>query len=244
MANTYFSFKQFNIQQDRCAMKVTTDACLFGAWASQCIKELVKEKGMLLDIGSGTGLLSLMIAQQHPALQFTAVEIDKDAVEQARENIQASPWENRITVIHEDINQFTAQLPFDLIISNPPFYQDDLRSPHEKKNRAHHDASLLVPELLKSIQSHLSEEGHYFLMMPFRRKQELMQLLKDHQLHAEQIVLISPAEKKEFSRVFVCGQKERNDIAKTTEKELVIAMEDGSYSETFKVLLKPYYLFL
>src|SRR5882724_8546870 len=123
MANTYFQFKQFTIHQDRCAMKVTTDACLFGAWATVGIRKLAPEAKTILDIGSGTGLLSLMIAQQCDVL-IDAVEIDKAAAAQAKENSTASPWKEKIMVIEGDI-RYMARYPinrYDIVICNPPFY--------------------------------------------------------------------------------------------------------------------------
>lgn len=225
-------------------MKVTTDACLFGAWVSRILKSCKVDPGQVLDIGTGTGLLPLIIAQQHSTLQFTAVEIDKDAAEQALENAEASPWKDRITVYCEDMLSFSAKHPFDLIISNPPFYQDDLRSPNEKKNKAHHDVGLLLPELIRSIQNHLAEEGHFFIMMPYRRQQELLQSLKKAQLTVEEIVRIRPSENKDFFRLFVRGRKWNSMEAPYHEQDFTITTEDGSYSGVFTELLKDYYLYL
>ena len=146
MANSYFQFKQFTIRQDRCAMKVTTDGCLFGAWAAEKInsvthpdyfgKELVINS--CIDIGTGTGLLALMMAQQSK-LFIDTIEIDKDAFEQASENIAASPWAGRIKIIHRDAKGFTSQNKYNVIISNPPFYEKELKGQDAKKNLAHQE---------------------------------------------------------------------------------------------------------
>ncbi|MBL7730209.1 MAG: methyltransferase, partial [Chitinophagaceae bacterium] len=139
MSNTCFKFKQFLINQDRCAMKVTTDACLFGAWVAERLRNA---EGNCLDIGTGTGLLSLMLAQKAAGIFTVAVEIDADCAEQARENIEASPWKQQVVVKEADILQYTPANQYDFIISNPPFYQDDLKSPDTRKNVAHHDHGL------------------------------------------------------------------------------------------------------
>jgi tRNA1Val (adenine37-N6)-methyltransferase len=121
VANNYFQFKQFTIHQDRCAMKVTTDGCLFGAWIAKQVDGNKLAVDNILDIGTGTGLLSLMIAQQSPA-KIDAIEIDKETYEQAKENVAASPWAERINIIHGDAKQLPASQQYDVIVSNPPFY--------------------------------------------------------------------------------------------------------------------------
>src|SRR6266446_1218624 len=121
MANPYFQFKQFIINQDRCAMKATTDGCLFGGWVACEIKnEKLKIKNAL-DVGAGTGVLSLMFAQKNPLAIIDAVEIDEDAYEQANRNIAASAFTNMINVIRGDIRSFSFTKKYDVIISNPPF---------------------------------------------------------------------------------------------------------------------------
>src|SRR5688572_25058776 len=138
MPNTYFQFKQFTIHQDRSAMKVTTDACLFGAW---CATEINQDNKRLLDIGTGTGLLSLMIAQKNKLL-IDAVEIEEQAAVQAVENVKASPWKESVHVIHKNIRDFNSEKKYNYIISNPPFYENELSGERMEKNIAHHDAGL------------------------------------------------------------------------------------------------------
>ena len=131
MSNTYFQFKQFTIHQDKCAMKVCTDACMLGAWTAGKLGG--SGINNILDIGCGTGLLSLMLSQKINA-SIDAVEIDADAAKQAGENISASPWAANIRVIHTSLQEFMPKKKYDLIICNPPFYENDLRSEHENKN--------------------------------------------------------------------------------------------------------------
>src|SRR5687767_979288 len=113
-------------------MKVTTDACLFGAWCSKEIQKTKEKNQKILDVGTGTGLLSLMIAQQTDAF-ITAVEIDKDAAAEAQYNFSLSPWANRLQVLQEDITAIHFKEPFDGIICNPPFYERDLKGPDAKR---------------------------------------------------------------------------------------------------------------
>jgi tRNA1Val (adenine37-N6)-methyltransferase len=139
MANSFFQFKQFIIHQDRCAMKVTTDACLFGAWVAKEVGGQKSEVETILDIGTGTGLLSLMLAQKTNAT-IDSVEIDEAAAEQAQENANASLWKDRIFVMPGDAKDmaYTFCKNFDIIISNPPFYENELTSSDHQKNLAHH----------------------------------------------------------------------------------------------------------
>ena len=160
MANNYFQFKQFIIHQDRCAMKVTTDSCLFGAWVAAAVRSqdpIAIGSGVrsLLDIGAGTGLLSLMIAQKNN-ISIDAIEIDKDAFLQASENIAASPWSERIKISHADIKYFNP-LPakYDIIVSNPPFYENEWQSESLQRNTAHHSSELLLTDLLDIISASL-----------------------------------------------------------------------------------------
>src|SRR5262245_3491214 len=131
MANNYFQFKQFTIHQDRCAMKVTTDSCLFGAWVASRESAARSSPGTrrrILDIGGGTGLLALMLAQRTNAF-IDSIEIDKDAFQQAEENVKASPWSDRISLYHGDAREFSFQHKYQTIICNPPFYEKELKSP-------------------------------------------------------------------------------------------------------------------
>ena len=149
MANNYFQFKQFTVYQGGCAMKVCTDACIFGAVVSAQAgnNPLIKN---VLDIGTGTGLLSLMMAQKTAAL-IDAIEIDPLAFVQAAKNFEQSPWHNKLTIHNTDVLEFHPEKKYDLIISNPPFFEGDLKSENRKKNAAKHDTTLTLEMLLKVI---------------------------------------------------------------------------------------------
>ena len=136
-------------------MKVTTDACVFGAWITEEIKSQKLKVKSVLDIGAGTGLLSLMLAQKNPEMKIDAIEIDKDAAEQAKVNSGSSPWKEQINIIQADVKEYSFEKEFDLIISNPPFYEKEIRSATDSKNVAHHSDNLTLKELLMIIKGNL-----------------------------------------------------------------------------------------
>lgn len=170
MPNHYFEFKEFRVEQDQCAMKVCTDACLFGAWTAAIINEFEIAPTNILDIGAGTGLLSLMLAQACSA-QIDAIEMETGAATQAAANCKASPWKDRINVIPLALQAFKKNEPlYDFIISNPPFYEQDLKSPNSNKNLAHHSEALTLKELIASIKQLLTQNGYFAVLLPFERK--------------------------------------------------------------------------
>lgn len=160
MPNPYFQFKQFTVHQAAGAMKVTTDACLFGAWCAEEIQSLNGKKN-ILDIGTGTGLLPLMIAQKNSA-SIDAIEIEKASADEAIQNIQASPFAETIHVIQADISGYQPPEKYDIIICNPPFYEDELQSPDALKNVAHHGTHLKLEQLFQIINVLLKEQGNFF----------------------------------------------------------------------------------
>ena len=162
MANDYFQFKQFLIKQDKCAMKVCTDACLLGAFAANRLPLTVHR---LLDIGTGTGLLSLMLAQRNLNAVIDAVEIDEAAAEQAKENFNNSPWKERLNVHNEPIQKFAKSInkKYDVIICNPPFFENDLKSNDNQRNLALHSAALSLEELISIVGFLLEKNWKLFL---------------------------------------------------------------------------------
>ena len=251
MANSYFQFKQFIVHQDKCAMKVTTDGCLFGAWVANEINKVAHPDSFgkqliinnCLDIGTGTGLLTLLIAQASVST-FDAVEIDKDAFEQASENIAASPWADRIRVIHADAKEFSFQNSYDIIISNPPFYENELTSPDLQKNTAYHDSGLVLTELLQIIKGVLHPEGWFYLLLPYKRLLEVGLLFQKYHLAITHITLVKQSPQHTPFRFFVAGQHTANSETTYTKDELVIRNEKNEYTNEFIDLLKDYYLHL
>ena len=251
MANSYFQFKQFTIHQNRCAMKVTTDACLFGAWVAEEVGSREPRVGSQesavrssFDIGTGTGLLSLMLAQKNPNVEIIGVEIDEDAVNQAKENIDASPWKDRIDVLQEDVKGYNFSEKFDLIISNPPFYQNEIRSATDSKNVAHHSENLTLKELLVIIKDNLTATGSFFLLLPYKRNDEIKKLLRDHQLHVSKMIFVRQSIKHDYFRIMLKGKLNEHENVETEFNEISIWDDSQQYTNEFKQLLKDYYLHL
>lgn len=236
MPNSYFQFKQFIVNQERSAMKVTTDACLFGAWLAT--QDFAKTKN-ILDIGAGTGLLMLMIAQRSDA-DITGVEIDEDAYTQCSENIMNSPWAGRLKVIHDDIRNFTPDRKFGLIVSNPPFYQHQLMSRDIKKNIAHHQASLDFEEMFSKVCTVLEPDGFFAVLAPYSATEKLKTIGGRHSyfLFAEIKLKQTPAH--QYFRTILVFQDKKTDAAITGE--IIVKDVDGNYTDSFSILLKDYYL--
>lgn len=237
MANSYFQFKQFTVQQDKCAMKVCTDACLFGA----AVADRFQRSGgriHVLDVGAGTGLLSLMLAQKNPKAVIDAVEIDKDAAEQARDNYKASPWKDQLNIHHQPIQEFGINT-YDLIVSNPPFYENDLKSESNKRNLALHSAALGLDDLLDVMQKHLSAQGKFAVLLPYHRAANFINhaLLKD--FHLEEEIAVKQTPRHPYFRSILFFGRNRVTVK---HSDIVINNEKGNYSDEFTALLKDYYL--
>lgn len=167
MPKPVFRFKQFTVQQDRCAMKVSTDGVLFGAWVDYDGAERI------LDIGTGTGVLALIAAQRNATAMIDAVEIEEEAARQAAENIVASPWADRIRVHHLDVREMTRTGPFGLIICNPPYYAGYSTAADERVGIAKHGEELLFTDLLRTVDHLLAPDGRFAVIIPLYREQEL-----------------------------------------------------------------------
>jgi tRNA1Val (adenine37-N6)-methyltransferase len=225
-------------------MKVTTDACLFGAWIAEEDKsETIKSK-RVLDVGSGTGLLSLIYAQKNLFANIDAIDIDEGACGQAKENVTASPFAERISVIHEDVKRFAWPEKYDCIISNPPFYEKEIASNSEKKNIAHHHSGLLFEELLHIIKAGLSTSGTFYLLLPFKRNEEISKILLKQQLCVSKIVFVRQSTKHNYFRMMIAGKFEKENCAETVMEEIAIWNDQQQYTNEFKDLLQHYYLYL
>ncbi|WP_462219081.1 tRNA1(Val) (adenine(37)-N6)-methyltransferase [Ferruginibacter sp.] len=238
MPNNYFKFKQFTIHQDKCAMKVCTDACLFGAYIANEIQQLPVKN--ILDIGTGTGLLTLMLAQKTSAT-IDAVEIDAAAFTQGKQNIEQSPWREKIAIYNSDILQFQTNKKYDCIISNPPFFEADLKSGDEKKNFAKHDTSLTFTELLNFVTENLSPAGFFSVLLPFRRSNYFEAEAAKINFNLIKKILIKQTPKhNHFRSILIFSTKK----LETIQEEIIIKNEEGNYSTKFIELLKDYYLHL
>lgn len=184
MANDYFKFKKFTIYQGKCAMKVGTDGTLLGAWADGGQR--------ILDIGTGTGLIAIMMAQRFPDAQVTGIDIVPSAVVQASENVKASPFADRITIVEADVCRFEGQ--YDCIVSNPPFFEQSLACPDTLRSLARHDTSLSYASLFKAVRSLLTDQGIFSLVVPFDYRNKVFEeaAMNGFFLHREWSVQTTP----------------------------------------------------
>lgn len=218
-------------------MKVCTDACLFGAWIAEQVRSTKYEVRNVLDIGTGTGLLSLMLAQQILA-QIDAIEIDEAAAEQALDNFEDSQWKERLQVITGDARNVHLGKKYDLIISNPPFFDNDLKSPDAQRNMALHSEQLNLEELMVVIQSHLADHGKFAVLLPYHRKNEFVQIANQAGFFTEEIISVKQTPKHSFFRVMLLFYGVNISLV---EREMVIRKGD-EYTNVFTGLLKDYYL--
>lgn len=237
--NPFFAFKQFRVAQDRCAMKVSTDGCIFGAWVAERLQGAI---GTALDIGTGTGLLSLMVAQQAPHLLIHAVELDSAAAEQARENVAASPFGAQICVFAQSVQDFlpNATSPYDAIFSNPPFFHRSLHSPQEQRNAARHTVTLLHEELASIAAAHLHPNGCFFVLLPAAAADGfVLQAARSGLLLHESQRWAAREGQAAHIALLKFGKLPSDRPAATVR---YIHLPDGSYSPAMRQLLADYYL--
>jgi tRNA1Val (adenine37-N6)-methyltransferase len=235
MGQSFFQFKQFRIEQGGSAMKVCTDACILGAYAT------FPQPKRILDIGSGTGLLALMLAQRYP-VHIDTVEIEQNAWIQTKENIQNSPWPHLITAHHQPIQAFSKKHPtgqYDLIVSNPPFFDKHLPSANAHKNMALHTQNLKFSELANITYQLLTENGRFFILLPERQSYDFFKEAEKSGLKVNEMLCIKDKKTTKILRIVSTLSKQ---VSQLQHKELIIKNEDGSYADAFKNLLKDYYL--
>jgi len=233
MPNPYFSFKQFTVRHDRCAMKVGTDGVLLGAWLD------LNSSRRILDIGTGTGLIALMLAQRCSDARIIAVDIDSAAVEQAQENIQASPWKNRVEVLQQDICTYHPHGTFDTIVSNPPYFIDSLKCPDGQRSTARHTDTLDADRLIGKVSELLSPDGSFSIILPAEQTEDLIRVADEKRLYPSRQTRVitrpglSPKRiLMEFRKISTVFQPD----------ELVIELERHVYSEEYIALTKEFYL--
>jgi len=234
LSNNYFKFKQFTIFQDKTAMKVGVDSVVLGAWTN------VENVNFVLDIGTGTGLLALMLAQKTKA-QITAVEMDENAFNQAVENINSSKWADRVEVLHIPFQEFAnkTEKRFGLLICNPPYFSASLKSPDKNRSIARHDDNLSLGDLFFGAKQLLPENGSLNLIYPYLQKEQLFSIAEKHGFYPAKVLNLKANEKKEIYRFVVKFVLQKTD-AKTKELE-IRNTETNDYSVGFKQLTKDYY---
>ena len=231
-----FQFKQFKIEQDRCAMKVGTDGVLLGAWTP-----LINNPYNILDIGTGTGLIALMLAQRSTAEQIDAIEIDDDDYEQATENFENSPWSERLYCYHAGLDEFVDEVEeeFDLIVSNPPFYTDEYKSGDEQRDNARFEDSLPFEELVEAADFFLSDNGIFALIVPFKEEEKIVALCQERKLFPLKITRVKGTPTTEIKRSLLAFSRIEQ---KAFINELVIETARHQYTSDYIELTKEFYL--
>ena len=234
MPNKYFSFKEFTIFQDKSAFKVGTDGVLLGA-----IAEVYNVK-RILDIGTGTGLISIMLAQRSDA-QIVSIEPDEESFKQASDNVSRCRWNRRILVINTDLqNYFPGSEKFDLVITNPPYFNDSLKNPDPRKSLARHNDSLSSDELLTGVSRLLENNGRFQLIMPYVEGNVFIADARKYGLYCNSILKIRPLPTSNIKRLILAFSNQR---LKPTEKFLTIEHgERHDFTEEYINLTKDYYL--
>lgn len=237
--NKPFHFKEFTIEQDKTAMKVGTDAVLLGAWCS-----LETRPDTILDVGSGTGLLSLMMAQRSDAETIDAVEIDPNAYEQSVANFEKSDWSDHLFCYHSSFQDFSEEMKeenqeYDLIISNPPFYNDNFETNNSSRNTARFTSALSFKDLLESTSKILSDSGVFTIIIPFKEEMTFISLAGKYRLFLNRVCRVRGTENSEIKRSMVEFSFYQRELEETT---LVIEKERHIYTREYVNLTKDFYL--
>ncbi len=235
MANIFFRFKQFTVLQEHCAMKVGTDGVLLGAWVN------VDQCKYILDIGTGTGLIALMLAQRNANATIRAIDIEEQCVQQALQNILSSPFAHQIEVEQVEFQKHATKTDahYDLIVSNPPYFQNALKSPNQSRNFARHNNSLSFTDILSKGMPLLKEDGRLALILPHEFKQTLLEYAATVGLFAHRITNVFPLPHKPAKRLLVeLGLKE----AECVEDNLTIELGRHQYTDEFNALTGEFYL--
>lgn len=239
MANPFFQFKQFTIHQAISAMKVTTDACVLGALANRYARTLPTFAYRGLDIGAGTGLLSLMLTQD-TTIQVDAVESAQDAARECAENVQASPFSNRITVHPIRIETFPQQPEvYDIVICNPPFFKSSLHSPDQWITQARHENELTIQQVMQEISSRMKTSGVAFVLMQASRDEDFRNVAQKEKLFVHESFYIQHSAHHTPFRIVYQLKKH---YATEGKREFIIRDNQHAYTSTFRELLQPFYL--
>jgi tRNA1Val (adenine37-N6)-methyltransferase len=234
-----FRFKEFTINQDNTAMKVGTDGVLLGAWCS-----VADYPDSILDIGSGTGVIALMLAQRSDAMTIDAVEVDENAYEQTVENFEKSDWGDRLYCYNATFQEFANEITeeqesYDLIVSNPPFYTDEYETNDEARNKARFTTSLSFEELILGVSKILSLLGKYVVIIPFKEEDNFINLAKQHNLFLNRVCRVQGNHLSEIKRSLLEFSFSKTEI-KT--EHLIIETSRHQYTKEYIELTKDFYL--
>jgi tRNA1Val (adenine37-N6)-methyltransferase len=231
--SSIFYFKQFAVKQNLSAMKVGTDGVLLGAWVN------AGSPGRILDIGTGTGLIALMMAQKFPDALIEAIEPEKAAFEEAKFNFVQSLWTERLKVNNVSLQEFSSQEKYDLIVSNPPFYNSTFKQLNESRAMARHTQGLSYSELLNNSHRLLNSNGLCFFVFPFSEELSFVKTAAEAGLYPGRICRVRGNENTDFKRVLLCLGTEKNTLK---EEELIIEKSRGVYTDEYVALTREFYL--
>tara|TARA_R110002124_G_scaffold120895_6_gene279003 strand:+ start:66116 stop:66859 length:744 start_codon:yes stop_codon:yes gene_type:complete len=241
-----FKFKQFTVKQDRCAMKIGTDGVLLGAWTP-----LPENVNRILDIGAGTGIVALQMAQRTYAETIDAVEIDEDAYEQCSENFENSPWADRLFCYHAAAQEFASYFldteedeeeseeKYDLIVSNPPFYSEDYKTASKARDHARFNDALPFEHLIGCVHALLDETGFFSIILPRKEEEAFIALASEAALFANKICRVRGTINSEEKRSMILFSFRS---AETVIENLTIEISRHEYTEDYKKLVKDFYL--
>ena len=249
MGSPFFRFKQFTVWHDRCAMKVGTDGVLLGAWcplpiahsdASNTPKGVPYPTHKVLDIGTGSGLIALMLAQRLSSSEIDAIDIDPNAVEQATYNFAQSPFASCLKAHHTTLQDWDAQ-PYDLIVSNPPYFQSSLKNPNAQRATARHTDTLSYNELIAHATRLLNSTGILALVLPIEAEKEIITLATSHHLYPTHITHVHSKPDKPAKRILIAFTPIAN-IPSPISNIFYIEGENQPRSKEYQVLTKDFYL--
>lgn len=231
-----FKFKEFTVHQDRCAMKIGTDSVLLGAWAS-----VKKQPKSILDIGAGTGVLALMLAQRTSAELIDALEIDNDAYEQCVENFEQSLWSDRLFCYHASLDEFVNEIEdrYDLIISNPPFFNNNFKSAYEQRDLARFTDALPFRHLIESISKLLSKDGILSIIIPFSEEKDFIVMASKEHLFPSRILRVKGTPNSELKRSLMEFSFQECEV---NPEVLIIESTRHQYTQEYIRMTKDFYI--
>ncbi|MFL1894922.1 tRNA1(Val) (adenine(37)-N6)-methyltransferase [Aquimarina sp. 2-A2] len=234
--STPFKFKEFTIAQDRCAMKIGTDGVLLGSWIP-----LTGNETSTLDVGTGTGVIALMLAQRSNAEVVDAIEIDPDAYEQAVENFENSPWGDRLFCYHASFQEFFNEIEesYDVIVSNPPFFTEDFKSDNPQRSVARFEDALPFEHLLYGVSRLLSKQGRFAMILPYTEEESILNLADTYTLFPEKITRVRGTAATPIKRSMIVFGRSKKTFE---EEELTIEISRHQYTPEYIALTKAFYL--